>query len=87
MTEEEQVAYAMQLSMAETGKDKAPAKKNKKEGDSHREAHKGVENALGPQADPGEVPNMDPDAGVVEEPSEVTQEDPPSPGWVLPKGL
>ena len=87
MTEEEQVAYAMQLSMDETGKGKAPAEKNKKEGDSPREAHEGGNNVPGPQSDQGEVPNVDPDAGVVEEPSEGTQEYPPSPGGVLPKDL
>ena len=70
MTEEEQVACAMQLSMGETGKGEAPANKNKKEGESPRNSHKGGDNPPGPQADQGEVPDIDPNAGVVEEPSE-----------------
>ena len=77
----------MQMSMAKAGRDEAPVEENKKEGDGPIEAHKGGNNVPSPHADQGEVLDVDPSAGVVEEPSEATQDDPQSSGWVLPKGL
>ena len=48
MSEEEQVAHAMQLSMAETGRGETLVGENEKEGDSPREAYKEGDNVLSP---------------------------------------
>ena len=50
MTEEEEVAYAMQMSMAEAGRGGALAEENKKEGEGPLEAHKEGNNVPRPQA-------------------------------------
>ena len=84
MTEEEQVAHAVQRSMAESGRDKAPVKEIEKEGGGPIEAHKRSDNIPSTHADQRRVLNMDPGAGGKEDTSEGTQEDQQSAGRVLP---